>query len=348
MRFGGLSLPPTAAYSRPRFDASRKATRHLQESLSDSKVVYSPLLHQEQTKAATKHLRAACLTGYQSIYKAVLGDEHMPPDLARAFERAREYRTHGFLTVQPAVGLNFDLSRNEFRDGLAIRYRTPVIDLPDTCDGCGAPMSLSHGLHCHKGGLPTRRHNEICDFLAGVCQQAWGGICPREPIIRMARGEREEGMLKGDFAVKGVWERELVTYFDTRVVDTDAASYLSSTVAAKLLQAEKEKTAKYADACREIRASFTPFVISTDGALAPQASHFLRHLAGRLATKWQAPLSTALGWLRPRLSCAVVRACSYCLRGPRNTIARRVNETARVDFVSDGVALAAATSFVSA
>jgi hypothetical protein len=345
LRFGGLSLPPTAAYSRPRFDASRRATRHLQESLSDSTMVYSPLLHQEQAKEATKHLRAACLTGYQSIYKAVLGHEHMPPDLARAFERAREYRTHGFLTVQPAVGLNFDLSRNEFRDGLAIRYRTPVVDLPDTCDGCGEPMSLQHGLKCHKGGLPTRRHNEICDFLVGICQQAWGGICPREPIIRHARGE--EGMLKGDFVVKGVWERELVTYFDTRVVDTDAATYLSSTVAAKLLQAEKEKVKKYTDACREIRASFTPFVISTDGALGPQASHFLRHLAGRLATKWQAPLSAALGWLRPRLSCAVVRACSYCLRGPRNTIARYATEPARVDFVSDGVALGAATSFVS-
>jgi hypothetical protein len=347
LRYGGLGLPPPEAYSRPRHASSRNATRHLVESIIHPRTEYSPTLHQEESKAATRQFQVECRAGYQRIYQGLLGHEHMPADLARAVQRAREHQTHGFLTVQPAVGLNFDLSRNEFRDGLAIRYLTEVIDLPATCDGCGEAASLSHGLHCHKGNLPTRRHNEICDFLVGLCQQAWGGICAREPIIRMASGEQDKGMLKGDFVVRGVWETELVTYFDTRVVDTDAASYLSRPVAAKLLEAEKEKVKKYADACREIRASFTPFVISTDGALAPQASHFLRHLARRLAQKWRAPPATALGWVRPRLSCALVRACSQCIRGPRNALARRPEATARVDFVSDGVALAAASAFVS-
>jgi hypothetical protein len=347
LQHGGLALPPPGAYSRPRFAASQEATSHLVAALSDSSVDYSSTLNREQVKAAARHLRAECLTGYQRIYKTILGHEHMPADVVRAFKRAREYKTHGFLSVQPATGHNFDLSRREFHDGLAIRYRTPVVDLPATCDGCGALMSLSHGLHCHKGGLPTRRHNEICDFLAGVSQQAWGGICLREPVIRQASGEREEGMLKGDFVIKGVWERELVTYFDTRVIDTDAASYLSVPVADALLRAEKEKVRKYADACRAIRTSFTPFVISTDGALAPQASHFVRHLASRLAVKWQKPLSTVLSWLRPRLSCALVRACSYCIRGPRARLLTRPAETARVDLVEDGVAMVAAISFVS-
>ena len=62
----------------------------------------------------------------------------------------------------------FDLSAQEFRDGLALRYKKPLLSLPSLCDGCGTPIiinfSIEHALDCRFGGLVTHRHNEVRDY----------------------------------------------------------------------------------------------------------------------------------------------------------------------------------------
>ena len=63
----------------------------------------------------------------------------------------------------PLARSQFDLSAQELRDGLALRYRKPLLSLPCVCDGCGAPFSVEHSLDCRFGGLVTHRHNEVRD-----------------------------------------------------------------------------------------------------------------------------------------------------------------------------------------
>ena len=53
----------------------------------------------------------------------------------------------------------------EWRDGCFLRYARTPLDLPPTCDGCGAPFSVEHGKTCKKGGLIIKRHDEIRDML---------------------------------------------------------------------------------------------------------------------------------------------------------------------------------------
>ena len=60
------------------------------------------------------------------------------------------------------------------------RYREPA-GLPSTCDGCGAPFSLQHGLDCAKGGLVKRGHDDVRDNDARLADMAWGGVSV-EPI----------------------------------------------------------------------------------------------------------------------------------------------------------------------
>ena len=57
--------------------------------------------------------------------------------------------------------------------------------MPATCDGCGAAFSYEHALDCTKGGLITRRHNEVRDTLGDMSSIVYKDII-REPVIQEA------------------------------------------------------------------------------------------------------------------------------------------------------------------
>ena len=71
---------------------------------------------------------------------------------------------------------------------------------------------------------------------------------------------------------------------------------------------------KYSEAAALRRASFTPLVESVDGVLGQKANFFIKHLAQELAHKWEKSNSEVLGWIRARLSFAIVRVTNLCLR----------------------------------
>ena len=91
----------------------------------------------------------------------------------RVISRARSEKLSSWLSVIPIAKNGFDLSSVEFRDGLSIRYMKPLLRVPEVCDGCGTRFDLSHALSCRKGGLVTRRHNEIRDTIASLSSLVW-------------------------------------------------------------------------------------------------------------------------------------------------------------------------------
>ena len=78
----------------------------------------------------------------------------------------------------PLERSQFDLSVQEFRDGLALRYKKPLLKLPPCCDACGAPFSTEYALDCQIGGLVGQRHNEVRD--------AFGDLASVEPSCKGA------------------------------------------------------------------------------------------------------------------------------------------------------------------
>ena len=56
---------------------------------------------------------------------------HFDQPCQRAILRANKEKISSWLTVLPLVENHFDLSAGEFRDGLAIRYRKPLLNVPD-------------------------------------------------------------------------------------------------------------------------------------------------------------------------------------------------------------------------
>ena len=129
--------------------------------------------------------------------------------------------------------------------------------------------------------------------------------------------------LRGDLAVHGFWTRGTTAIFDVRVTDTDVPSNRNTTPKKVLLRHEKEKKDKYGTLlCKAKRRTFTPLVFSVDGMQGVEATAASRQLASSLAAKWKRSYSELCGFVRSRLSIALVRSASRCLRADRNPLRR--------------------------
>ena len=106
--------------------------------------------------------------------------------------------------------------------------------------------------------------------------------------------------------------------------------------AAALRTQEKGKELKHKSACEATRRDFAPFIVSTDGCLGEGAQAFLRRLGRRLAAKWQRAYSQVFGFIKARMSVAILRASSQFLRGPRTRV------QGAVCMMEDGAALGVA------
>ena len=172
-------------------------------------------------------------------------------------------------------------------------------------------------MDCRVGGLVTQRHNEVRDAIGDLASLVWKQV-QREPVVcESSFDDPSSETLIADLRVRGVWEPQVDTIFDVRIVDTDAPSYSSRTPQAVIQSAEVEKKRKYSSACQARRASFTPLCFSVDGVLGSEANFFLKRLADQLAMKWEKSYGVVMCWVRTRLAFAILRATMLCVRGSR-------------------------------
>ena len=313
-RWGGLGVINPVESGDSSFLMSRNATDAIVEAVKNDSD-FHPGLHMER-------LREAKINGIrmrEDIFKDTFERIIDGFDLTqqRAILRGKEGKISSWLTVMPLAKNHFDLSAQEFRDALSIRYKKPLLNTAEMCDGCGAVFSLSHALSCRKGGLVIQRHNEVRDALGDLASLVWNKV-RREPVVREANYVTGSNALVADLGIRGVWLPQAEALFDIRVVDTDAQSYSSRTPREVLKSAEKEKKMKYGEACEDRHSLFTPFCCSVDGLLGGEAEVFMKVVGERLANKWDKSYGEVMGWIRARLMFAVLRSTILCLRGSRS------------------------------
>ena len=131
----------------------------------------------------------------------------------------------------------------------------------------------------------------------------------------MCDGSAGADTLIADLCVHGVSEPQTEALFDIRVVDTDAWSNHTCRPCDVLGSAEVEKKCKYLQACQNQHATFAPLCVSVDGMLDSQAEFFVKKLGDFLAARWERPYSIVMGWVRARLSFAILRAALLCVHG---------------------------------
>ena len=321
VRCGGLGIPNPTTTGEDCYASSTGGTQLLKDSL----IAGTPLCastHQSVASQARRKARKQRTAAQDARFDELASTER--PTVKRRMERSA--RTGAWLTTMPSLLNGTDLSADEFRDSLRIRYGLIPLGLPHRCDGCSDRFTVEHAMSCKKGGLILQRHNDVAAEWGHLCGQALTPSCVSdEPLIQISRDVQVAGTdrteptpeLRGDIAVHGFWRRGTTTIFDIRVTDTDAPSNRGIAFDKVLLRHEKEKKDKYGALCTARRRHFTPLVFSVDGLQGVEARAASQRLASQLAAKWKRSYSDVCGFVRSRLAVALVRSTSRCLRSDR-------------------------------
>ena len=224
---GGLGVHIPSSSSNLLFGTSKAATQVLRTAIIESSSFLSSDHDCQVLQARSDYITVK--TGIdKELFSNIL--ERCDPVRRRSLLRLQQSLSC-WLNVLPIQRDNFNLSAVEFRDSLCLRYMKPLLNLPATCDGCGALFTTSHSLDCKKGGLIIQRHNEIRDLLFDLVSLVWSHPV-KEPVVN----DDGAGSLVADIAV---WQPQVTTLFDIRVIDSDAPSYLQKTPISVLKTAEK-------------------------------------------------------------------------------------------------------------
>ncbi len=239
VKWAGLAIPDPTTSAQPNYEASILLCSHILAAFRgvDDFRSTDHLKVIRDVKAELK-LRNAAKS------ESSLNDlaSKMSYDNRRTILRGKE--TGQWLSVLPSTVNGTELSAQEFRDALLLRYARCPPDLPIQCDGCQQKFSVRHALECKRGGLVISRHNEIRDELSDLASKAFFPSAVRdEPRIHTSRAaeprsspEKPESPAvkrlfqnnrtedRGDILVRGLWARGTDCIIDVRITDVDAKS----------------------------------------------------------------------------------------------------------------------------
>jgi len=322
VRHGGLGIRDPTATAVGNHQASVDGTKQLVEALLSNSPLDIGEYHMAASSTKAK-LRAARDKADKLVLQASLAATANPVT-KRVVKRAGF--TGAWLTVIPSRVNGTELTADEFRDPLNVRYNLRPPHTPKRCDGCGKPFTLAHAFTCPKGGLPILRHDLVKKEWNSLCSQAISSSKVfDEPPIHTGRADLDEPALnagersqeRGDIGVVGFWKQRRMCIFDVRVTHLEISSNMKYTVQTALKIPENEKKARYLEACEAMRRDFVPLVFSADGMFSPATLAAVKRLSQLLSEKWEAPFSVCCGYVRSRLSLCLARSLTMCLRDPR-------------------------------
>ena len=251
---------------------------------------------------------------------------HASDETKQCIKLFSEKGASSWLTCIPSYEHGTILHKGDFVDSVHIRYGWQLKDLPSTC-ACGASFSIQHALDCALGGFRTIQHNEMRDVVAQCMREAGHHVVETEPALQPLDGEvfeyksaNKEDDARSDIKCLSFWSKMRQAFFDVKVVSPYARSYCDMTIARLLVSAEKAKSREYRERILNVEhGDFSPLVFTTTGAMAPQCQRVVRRLAEKISERQSLQRSVVTGWLRCRLSFALLRTTLLCIRGTRKS-----------------------------
>ena len=141
VKHAGLALPNPTSTADDNHLTSSLVCGHLVQAIRlDSDVEFSTADHQSTRREVISAVRRRHTEEYETKLKAI--SSSLDADTARTIQRG----THcgQWLSVMPSHVNGTELSPQEFRDNLQLRYARSPGDTPERCDGCHAPFTIQH------------------------------------------------------------------------------------------------------------------------------------------------------------------------------------------------------------
>jgi hypothetical protein len=122
---------------------------------------------------------------------------------------------------------------------------------------------------------------------------------------------------RGNGLICSLCEQGIYCILDVRVTYTDVNTYKYNNPYKVLESAEKIKKRKYLQTCTNQQHHLTPFIVYVDGLIGKEARSVINVLVQVSANNAGKPYSLYCGFLRAKLSIAIIRVTHICLRCSR-------------------------------
>jgi hypothetical protein len=247
-------------------------------------------------------------------------------ELQRAMDLAQEKGASAVMTALPLekYGMSFPAKR-DFRDLLCLRYGKPISRLPTKC-GCGEPYTVTHSQNCQRGGFILMRASAPQKLFAELCKKAGYRDVALEPRLEPLSGEVlryrsaiREDEAKSDIRVNGFFDKKRNAFFEFRVFNPNARSYLSKSPESLYHRIAKVREREYKQRINQVDCGdFVPMIMSSTGGMGVEMQRAVKHLARTLSVKQNETYSKVAGLMRCQFAFALARAALLCLRGSRS------------------------------
>ena len=321
VRFGGIGIPIYEELCTREYENSRKVTSPLTPKIvaQEEQYVYDKV-REKKIDAEIKKVR-------EEAHALKLGTlrSSMTPQQIRANDLSQLKGASAWLTSLPLKEEGFSLNKREFFDAITLRNRWNLKRVPTHCQ-CKKSFDSDHAMQCMLGGYVTRRHNRIRDLVAKLLNSVAHGV-QIEPPLQSLTGEaledtaNQDNESRLDVAARGFWQEYEMAFFDIRVFNPFAKSYMNAnqSLDAVFNKHETEKKKQYNQRVIQIEhGSFTPFVVSSYGGFGRETSMFISRLVEKIAEKNGMEVSDVSNYIRTKLSYQLVRSQVACIRGSRS------------------------------
>ena len=169
------------------------------------------------------------------------------------------------------------------------------------------------------------RHNEIRDTFGKLMDEVCYDV-ELEPKLQPLEGESfdnksttTEDEARLDIKANGLWDTRFSrTFFDVKIFNPLAKSCPKQIKEAYKYH-ESLKKLKYEQRITNVEhSSFNPLVFATTGGAGPSASKVITRIAQKISDKSAEPFSDVIGYIRTKVSFALLRSSILCLRGCRS------------------------------
>ena len=157
-------------------------------------------------------------------------------------------------------------------------------------------------------------------------------VCPNvttEPHLQPLSGESftlastsRDDAAQLNIRADSFWSKEQQTFFNVRIFNPNAPSYISQPMDSLYHRHEQEKRRRYDERIREVEhTSFSPLVFSLSGGMGKATQIAYKRLANLLAERKREPYSRIINFIRVQIRLSLLRSAIAALRNTRKHVA---------------------------